>query len=86
MMAPITLVTATLSRPVVRGLQDYEAVWCYFGLVARVPGHRSRGPGFHSRRFFLEAVGPERGPLSLVTIMKQLTDISSSGSGLGNRD
>jgi hypothetical protein len=32
-------------------------------------GYRSRGPGFDSRRFqiFWEAVGLERGPLSLVS-------------------
>jgi hypothetical protein len=36
--------------------------------VVRLSGHRSRGPGFDSRRFliFWEAVGLERGPLSLV--------------------
>jgi hypothetical protein len=38
------------------------------GLVVRVPGYRSRGPGFDSRcyQIFLEVVGLERGPLSLV--------------------
>jgi hypothetical protein len=37
------------------------------GLVVRVPGNRSRGPGFDSRRYqiFWEVVGLERGPLSL---------------------
>jgi hypothetical protein len=37
------------------------------GLVVRVSGYISRGPGFNSRRFqvFLEPVGLERGPLSL---------------------
>jgi hypothetical protein len=37
-------------------------------LVVRVSGYRSKGPGFDSRRFqiFWEAVGLERGPLSLV--------------------
>jgi hypothetical protein len=45
----------------------------FCGLVVRVSGHRSRGPGFDSRRFqvFWEAVGLKRGPLS---------------SGLENRD
>jgi hypothetical protein len=35
----------------------------------RVSGYRSRGPGFDSRRFqiFWDAVGLERGPLSLVS-------------------
>jgi hypothetical protein len=38
------------------------------GLVVKVSGYRSRGPGFDYRRFqiFLEAAGLERGPLSLV--------------------
>jgi hypothetical protein len=40
------------------------------GLVVRVPGYRSKGPGFDSRRYqiFWEVVGLERGPLSLVSI------------------
>jgi hypothetical protein len=39
------------------------------GLVVRVSGYRSRGLAFDSRRFqiFWEAVGLERGPLSLVS-------------------
>jgi hypothetical protein len=38
------------------------------GLVFRVPGYRSRGPGFDSQRYqtFWEVVGLERGSLSLV--------------------
>jgi hypothetical protein len=41
------------------------------GLVVRVPGYRSRSPGFDSRRYqiFWEVVGLERGPLSLVRII-----------------
>jgi hypothetical protein len=40
------------------------------GLVVRVPGYKSRGPGFDSQRYqiFWEVVGLERGPLSLVMI------------------
>jgi hypothetical protein len=40
----------------------------FCGLVVRVSGYRSRGPGFDSQRYqiFLEVVGLERGPLSLV--------------------
>jgi hypothetical protein len=42
------------------------------GLVARVTGYRSRGPGFDSRRYriFWEVVDLERGPLSLERIME----------------
>jgi hypothetical protein len=44
--------------------------------VVRVPGYRSRGPRFDSRRyqFFWEVVGLERGPLSLVRIIKELLE------------
>jgi hypothetical protein len=45
--------------------------------VLRVPGYSPRGPGFDSRRyqiFFLEAVGLERGPLSLVRITEELLE------------
>jgi hypothetical protein len=46
------------------------------GLVVRVPGYRSRGPGFDSRRYeiFGEVVGLERGPLSLVRINEELLE------------
>jgi hypothetical protein len=39
--------------------------------VVRVPGYRSRGPGFDPMRYqiFREVVGLERGPLSLVRII-----------------
>jgi hypothetical protein len=48
------------------------------GLVIRVPGYRSRDPGFDSRRYqiFLEVVGP----LSLVRITEELLEWKSSGS------
>jgi hypothetical protein len=53
------------------------------GLVVRVPGYRSRGPGFDSRRYhiFWEVVGLEWGSLSLVSITKELFEWKSSGSG-----
>jgi hypothetical protein len=65
------------------------------GLVVRVPGYRSRGPGFESRRhqIFWEIVGLERGPLSLMRITEGLleritaapvwkTEINSRGDSL----
>jgi hypothetical protein len=58
------------------------------GLVVRVPGYRSRGPGFDSRRYqiFCKIVDLERGPLSLVRIIEELLEWKNSGSGLENRD
>jgi hypothetical protein len=46
------------------------------GLVVRVPGYRSRGPGIDSRRYqiFWEVVGLERGPLSLMKIIEKLRE------------
>jgi hypothetical protein len=66
------------------------------GLVVRVPGYRSRDPGFDSRlyRIFWEVVGLERGPLSLMRITEELlerkiaasvykTEINGRGDSLG---
>jgi hypothetical protein len=57
------------------------------GLVVRVPGYGSRGPGFDSQRYqiFWEIVALERGPLSLVSTIEELLGRYSSGSGLENR-
>jgi hypothetical protein len=54
------------------------------GLVARVPGYRSRGPEFDSLRYqiFREVVGLKWGPLSLVSTIKELLGRNSSGSNL----
>jgi hypothetical protein len=43
---------------------------------SRVPGYRSRGPGFDSRRYqvFWEVVSLEQGPLSLVRITGELLE------------
>jgi hypothetical protein len=52
--------------------------------VVRVSGYRSIGPEFDSRRFqiFWEAVGLERGPLSLVRTTEEVLGRNSSGFGL----
>jgi hypothetical protein len=46
------------------------------GLVVRVSGYRSRGPGFDSRSFhiFWEEAGLERGPLSLMRKTEDLLE------------
>jgi hypothetical protein len=61
---------------------------CLCGLVVRVPGYRSRRPGFDCRRYqvFWKILGLERGPLSLVSITEELLGRNSSGSGLENRE
>jgi hypothetical protein len=58
------------------------------GLVVRVPGYRSRDPGFdsHCYQIFWEVVGLERGPLSLVSTAEELLGRTSSGFGLEIRD
>jgi hypothetical protein len=57
------------------------------GLVVRVRGYSSRGPGFDSRRYqiFWEVVGLERDPLSLLRKTEELLEWKSSGSGQENR-
>jgi hypothetical protein len=54
-----------------------------YGLVVRVPGYRSRCPGFDSMRYqiFWEVVGLEGGPLSLMRIIEELLELKGSGSG-----
>jgi hypothetical protein len=44
--------------------------------MVRVLGYSSRDPGFNSRRYqiFLEVVGLERGPLSLMRIIEELLE------------
>jgi hypothetical protein len=56
------------------------------GLVVRVSGYTSRGPGFDSRRYqiFREVVGLEQGPLGLMSTMEELLGRNNSGSGLEN--
>jgi hypothetical protein len=57
------------------------------GLVLRVPGCKSSGPGFYSKTYqiFCVAVGLEQGPLSLVMINQELIERKSSSSCAENR-
>jgi hypothetical protein len=54
------------------------------GLVVRVPGYKSRGPGFDSRLYhiFWEVVGLEWGPLSLMSTTEELLGRNSSSFGV----
>jgi hypothetical protein len=54
--------------------------------VARVPGYRSRGPGFDFLRYqiFREVVSLELDPLSLMRITEDILERKSSGSDLEN--
>jgi hypothetical protein len=65
-----------------------QASYRLCGLVVRVSGYRSRGPGFDSGPYqiFWDVGGQERGPLSLVRTIEELLAWKSSGSGLENRD
>jgi hypothetical protein len=58
------------------------------GLVFRVSGYKSRGPGYDSQPYqiFWEVGGLEQGPLSLMRTTEELLEWKSSGSGLENRD
>jgi hypothetical protein len=58
------------------------------GLVVRVPGYRSGGPGFDSRALQggKKIVGLDRGPLSVVSTTEELLGRDSSVSGLEIRE
>jgi hypothetical protein len=47
------------------------------GLVVRVSGYRYRGPGIDSRLYqiFCIVVGLERGPLSLVSLVRSIEEL-----------
>ena len=47
------------------------------GLVVRVSGYWYRGPGFDHRRYqiFWVVVGLERGPLSLVSLVRSIEEL-----------
>jgi hypothetical protein len=57
-------------------------------LVVRVSGYRSRRPVSipGTTRFFLEVVGLEQGPLSLVSTVEELLGRRNSSSGLESRE
>jgi hypothetical protein len=68
-------------------LISFSCLYCSLcALVIRVPGYRSRGSGFDSRRYqiFWEVVSLGRGPLSLVSTIEELLERKSSGSCLEN--
>jgi hypothetical protein len=75
-----------LSICLLGSLSEIQDRFC--GLVVRVPGYKSKGPGFGSRRYqiFWEIVGLERGPLSLMMIIEGLLETKSSDSSLENRN
>jgi hypothetical protein len=58
------------------------------GLLVRVPGYRSRGPGFYSRSYqiFRGVVDLERGSLSLVSTIEELLERESSCCCLETRE
>jgi hypothetical protein len=58
------------------------------GLVIRVPGYRSKGPGFDSRHYqiFWITVGLERGPLGFLSTTEELFGRNSSGPSLESRE
>jgi hypothetical protein len=60
----------------------------FCGLVIRVPGYRSRAPGFDSRSYqiFWEVVGLEPGPLNLVSTIEKLLGRKYSGLSLEIRE
>jgi len=63
------------------------------GLVVRVSGYRYRGPGLDPRcyQIFWVVVGLERGPLSLVSLVRSIEELLEkkkkvAAPGLENRD
>jgi hypothetical protein len=60
---------------------------CFCGLVVRIPGYRSGGPGYDSWALQeKKVVGLERSPLSLVSTTETLLERNGSGSGLESRE
>jgi hypothetical protein len=79
---------STLLRNVREFLRYYMVSDRLCSLLIRVPGYRSRCPGFDSRHYqiFWQAVGLERGPLSLTSMTEGLLGRKSSGFGLESRE
>jgi hypothetical protein len=73
-------------------LYMYKYIYIYsnvdrlFGLVVRVLGYRSVGPGSVPGTTRKKVVGLERGPLRLVSTTEELLGKKSSGSCLENRE
>jgi hypothetical protein len=70
---PQDLISHSLSSESFR--KNYVTPLCdrLYGLVVRVPGYISRGPGFDSRHYeIFWVVGLEPGPLSLVSTVEEL--------------
>jgi hypothetical protein len=67
---------------------SFQEVYRLCGLVVRVPGYRSKGPGFDSRhhQIFWEAEDLEWSPFNLVSTTKELLGRESSGFDLENRE
>jgi hypothetical protein len=65
---------------------DNKSVVFFCGLVVRVSGYRSGGPGFDSRHYQKKVVGLEKGPLSLVITTEELLRSNNNGSGLEIRE
>jgi hypothetical protein len=79
-MLSVALIHLTTQMIFGKGYTVIKPVDMYFdricGLVFRVPGDSSRGPGFDSRPYqiFWEVRGLERGPLSLVITTEELLE------------
>jgi hypothetical protein len=65
-------------------LKLYSHLLC--GMLVRVPGYRSRGPGSIPGATSWEVMALERGTLSLVSTTEELLGRESSGSGLEIRE
>jgi hypothetical protein len=66
--------------------ESYYTWWDHLcGLVIRVPGYRSKGPGFDSRNYKKKSSGSGP-PFSLVSTPEEPLGSNSSGTGLESRE